>query len=548
MESKKYTSIISISEIDEITENDARRTFFSYKEKGIILDGLFDDDIWSLSDEYAHYSFDFTVNPKQYTEFGVSMVMSIDDFKKYLKTFIICLMGDLSLSSLQSLILHAKKITYSFKEDFSQLLDNETQNWAGRLSDFFNMIPTENREAQVSELLNILDEAEENNRRKGGQRTLATFDSYFCFDDIIRRYWSEATNEDEKLFFFPIWLWWNASGVLPLRPREFVLTPRNCLSQVNGEYRLTVRRNRIKGSGKTKGYNIQTDYVTKQYSIPKNLADEILWYQEKTKDCPETELNTLFVTETHYALWEHKAPYTSRFYTYANLRTCLRYFYLLIIQERYGYKVLFERSSANNLSSEKEIEYLHLGDTRHIALINLILEGATPMVAMMLAGHDTPDMSAHYFSNISSLVECRTYRQYIKTIKGSQSYRLSGPASTIKVEEYIILPDGSRCYSKYMRNNEFEDCYKASGPAGEVGLCSACTYHRAKDKPFHDSQEMYKNRIEADCQVLSRIVDKVRHEKGDPEELTSILLRLRDDSYSYQQYLYETKEANHVQI
>lgn len=104
-------------------------------------------------------------------------------------------------------------------------------------------------------------------------------------------------------------------------------------------------------------------------------------------------------------------------FSYINLRTCLRYFFELIVQERYGYKIIYEANNSG-LHDEKSIEYLHLGDTRHIALINLIAEGATPMVAMMLAGHDNPEMSAHYYSNIAQLIECRTYRAFKKLIKG----------------------------------------------------------------------------------------------------------------------------------
>lgn len=548
MKNGKYTAILAISEIDETTVNDARRLFFAYKEKNIITEGLFDDDRWSLCDEYAVYHLDFQLDEKAFEEFGLKMKITKDEFKNYMKTFVMCQMGDLAIVSLQKIVHDIKKTACCKKNDIRLLLEEFDIRRTGHLSEFYSMLPQEGREKELTELLDKFDDAEEYARAgmSGGQRPLATFESYFRFDEIIKKFWQESKDEDEKLFFFPIWLWWNVSGVLPLRPREFVLTPRNCLTEINGEYYLTIRRSRIKGSGKTKSYKISDDYETMRYKIPQKLADEILWYLDRTKEFLDTDIHTLFVTDTHYAMWERRAPYTSRFFTYINLRTCLRYFFEMIVQERYGYKVIFE-NSGTVLSNDKEIEYLHLGDTRHIALINMIAEGATPMVAMMLAGHDNPEMSSHYYSNITTLIECRTYRQYKKLIKGKQTYVLSGPQEKMKVGKFMLLEDGSRCYSEKARNDDFSDCYKASGPAGEIGFCKNCVFHREEGKMFRDSEVLYKNRIVSECRMLEEIIKKVRGGKGEPEEIVSVLLRLRDSDYSYQQYLLEKMEDDHVE-
>lgn len=547
MENGKHTAILAISEIDETTINDARRLFFAYKKKNIITDGLFDDDRWSLCDEYARYHLDFQLDKKAFEEFSFKMKITEEEFINYMKTYIMCQMGILSIVSLQSIVYGIKKIAYHKNDDMGSLLQGINVNLVGRLSEFYSMLPEKGRETELTELLGIIDEAEDFTRASinGGQRSLATFESYFRFDEIVKRFWQESEDESEKLFFFPIWLWWNVSGILPLRPREFVLTPRNCLTVVNGEYYLTIRRNQIKGSKKAKSYRISDDYKTERYNIPKKLAEEIQWYLDRTKDFPDTDIHTLFVTDTHYAIWERRAPYTSRFFTYVNLRTCLRYFYEMIVQDRYGYRVIFDNCSSI-LSNEKEIEYVHLGDARHIALINMIAEGATPIVAMILAGHDNPEMSAHYYSNIATLIECRTYRQYKKLIKGKQTYALSRPQAEMKSKEYTLLEDKSRCYSEKIRNDDFSDCYKASGPSGEIGFCKNCVYHREEGKPFRDS-DMYKNRIESECRMLDEITKKVRSSKGEPEEIMSILLRLRDSEYSYQQYLLEKMEDDHVE-
>lgn len=539
----KHIEILAIPELDEITIKEARRIFFAYREKDIISQSRFDDDIWDLNNETSGYHFNFEIDSNRFKKFGKELHLTEDEFKEYLKTYIICRMGDLELGSLRRLIHDIKKVVHSDVSDTDSLLEVCTSETVGRVSEFFAMLPDGCREEELSDLLVMFDEVEERSQigNVGKQRSLATFESYFRFDEIIKRFWDESNDEDEKLFFFPVWMWWNISGVLPLRPCEFVVTPRNCLNEIDGKYTLTVRRNRKKGTGKSKSYKISSDYELNRYSIPERLAKEIQWYLEATKDYPEEDTHTLFVTGTHYAMWERQAPYTSRLFSYMNLRTCLRYFFKMIVEDRYGYKVLYN-NDGQALPNDKCIEYLHLGDTRHIALINLIAEGATPMVAMMLAGHDNPEMSSHYYSNITQLIECRTYRQYKKQIKGQQNYVLSKKKNTLPAKKSIPLGCGGRCYSEKVTNGDFCDCYKVVGPAGEVGFCKNCEFYRDNSKSFSDMKDIYKNKIENECHVLEEVVKKVRSGKGEPEEIISVILRLRDSDYSYRQYLLEKME------
>lgn len=539
----KHIEILAIPELDEITIKEARRIFFAYREKDIISQSRFDDDIWDLNNETSGYHFNFEIDSNRFKKFGKELHLTEDEFKEYLKTYIICRMGDLELGSLRRLIHDIKKVVHSDVSDTDSLLEVCTSETVGRVSEFFAMLPEGCREEELSDLLVMFDEVEERSQigNVGKQRSLATFESYFRFDEIIKRFWDESNDEDEKLFFFPVWMWWNISGVLPLRPCEFVVTPRNCLNEIDGKYTLTVRRNRKKGTGKSKSYKISSDYELNRYSIPERLAKEIQWYLEATKDYPEEDTHTLFVTGTHYAMWERQAPYTSRLFSYMNLRTCLRYFFKMIVEDRYGYKVLYN-NDGQALPNDKCIEYLHLGDTRHIALINLIAEGATPMVAMMLAGHDNPEMSSHYYSNITQLIECRTYRQYKKQIKGQQNYVLSKKKNTLPAKKSIPLGCGGRCYSEKVTNGDFCDCYKVVGPAGEVGFCKNCEFYRDNSKSFSDMKDIYKNKIENECHVLEEVVKKVRSGKGEPEEIISVNLRLRDSDYSYRQYLLEKME------
>lgn len=541
--SEHFTTIIAISEIDNTVAAEARRKFFAYRDKGIIVSGLFDDDKWILSDERDRRSFDFTIDDNAFKTFGTRLNISVNEFKRYLKIYIVNNFGVLALVSLQHIILAIKRTTYVSDTNFVSELSQVDAIWMEHIVDFFSVLPSDEREQSLDEFLIQCEDAVDKScfSGSGAQRSLATFESYFRFHDILKKYWAEAKDENEKLFFFPVWLWWNITGVIPTRPHEFVLTPRKCLETVDDKSFLIMRKNKVKGSKKAKGYRLKEDFQTVKYQIPTALANEIKWYIDRTESCMDTEISTLLVTETHYHKWERCKPYNSRYFTYTNLRTCLRYFYKQIIQDRYGYNVLMDQNQPV-LAGAKDIEYIRLGDTRHIALINLIAEGASPVAAMVLAGHDNPEMSAHYYSNISTLIECRVHRQYKKMLSGEQVYALSVPRSKLSVGESVPCDGGGYCYSEKARHGDYSECYKVTGPAGEMGYCPNCDYYRDSDESFFESKELYTRRITDEGILLYKIVNQVRNGHGDAEDIVSILNRINGAAYSYERYLLEKME------
>ena len=162
---------------------------------------------------------------------------------------------------------------------------------------------------------------------------------------------------------------------------------------------------------------------------------------------------------------------------------------------------------------------------------------------MMLAGHDNPEMSAHYYSNISTLIECKVYRQYKKMLNGEQVYALSAPHSKLHVGEPVLCNNGGHCYSEKVKNRDYSDCYKVAGPTGEVGYCPNCDYYRDSNEGFFEAKERYTKQIADEGKILYKIVNQVRNGRGDAEDIVSILNRINGTAYSYQRYLLEKMEA-----
>ena len=539
---KMLDTVLSMQTMDDECITKAKDIFDNYKFLGIIHDCNFEDEHWLLSDEYSNVSFIFDINEfsyKKYYEKWLFLPMKV--FQDYLKTYVLFTMGDLVLKTLQNLINDIKRFISYDPEELYALFPDVYFTAPNRVIDFFSILPEPEEAEKMEHLFDVLELMVDVNYNSSlnQKRPLASFDSYFLFNDILNDYWHSIIPDEERLFFYPLYLWWQITGVIPMRPREFILTPRKCMEKKEDGWYITLRKNQIKGSDKKISYKIKGDYINVQYKIPDKLASEILKYLDFTQQYDSTELDTLFITDTHYKQWNQKKHSNSRYFTYVNLNCVMRYFFHYIIEGRYGLKIIYDREVKH--LEEGYINYLHLGDTRHLALINIIAEGGTPVIAMMLAGHDNIEMSAHYYSNITSLIECRTYKQYRKVLKGNVTYELSyKDRLPLNIKEFTLLDDGGRCYSPAFMKDDYSDCQKVSGPNGEIGYCPNCMYYRTgTKKDFFKGDDIYRRRIEDDCRHLQQIVKKVRLLKGNSEDILQAMLRLQNSSYTYQQYCEE---------
>lgn len=529
---------------------EAINLFETFKRDEVIISGIFHDNIWKLSNEYEHLHFDFNVDAFRYRRF-YEPIFGVDSevLTSYLKTFILIHMGSLQLGTLQNIIRDIKHVIEQDPDEIYALNERLRVYHPLYISEFFNLLPTPMDEERYSLLTEAIDNLKEGFAMSegGDQRTLASFDTYMTFNDIMNDYWKSDISDDERLFFYPLYLWWQITGVYPQRPREFLLIPRDCLRPKRDGYHLIMRKNLIKGSETEKTYKIPTDYTEVEGVITDELAKEILKYQELTKNYPANELDTLLISNTHYHKWGIRNRPSSRYFTYTNLRTVLGYFYSEIIFKRY--RMQFQPDLDAIYLKDNEIQMIHLGDTRHFSLINIMAEGGTPFIAMELAGHRSVDMASHYYSNITKFIECRTYRQYKKVIRGEVKYELSkNEPLPPTARSYVTLPDGNLCYSTNYMNSIFTDCDKMISKDGEIGKCSpACRYYRkASAENFLSDDSGYKNKLKMDCEHLEKVVKAVRSMYGNQEDLIQAFLRIKSSSYEYEQYLKE-KMADKLQ-
>lgn len=543
-QAKLFRTIKTIADFDDVMVNQAKDYFRDYVEKGIILTPDFDAPKWQTTNEYANISFLFNINRFQYKRVYESLFgIEYETFVDYLKSFIVLSMDQHVLISLQSFLRDIKRLVKETKQNILEDIYDIKITSPTLCIDFFSSLPcyeTLIMNQFMEQLDNLITIQYELKPRQ--QRQLAQFQSYFTFNDILKDYWEQQLPDEERLFYYPLYLWWQITAVVPLRPREFLLTQRDCLFEKNGKYYLTLRRNNLKGKEKGVSHKIAEDYYLTTYEIPEKLAFIIQHYLDLTKDLASTKLDTLFVTDTHYKRWERKTGINNRFLTYTNLNTILKYFFNKVITERYGYQVHYLNPPSR--LKDNEINFIHIGDTRHIAMINLIAEGSSPVTAMLLAGHDNVATSSHYFSNLSQFIECRSYQIYRKLTSSQTTYEISKTQRKYTVgKAYVQLDNKGRCYSPRYAQGDFSDCLKVISSHAELGACTSCPFYRKVGKDYFTMDKTFKKSIDQEALLVDQAIKRVRQGKGHVEEIGEALLKLSAFSHSYQEYL-TAKQAN----
>lgn len=543
-QAKLFRSIKTIADFDDVMVHQAKDYFHDYVEKGIILTLDFEAYKWQTTNEYANISFLFNINRFQYKRVYESLFgIEYETFVDYLKSFIVLSMDQHVLISLQRFLRDIKRLVKETKQNILEDVYNIKITSPTLCIDFFSSLPcyeTLIMNQFLEQLDNLITIQYELKPRQ--QRQLAQFQSYFAFNDILKDYWEQQPPDEERLFYYPLYLWWQITAVIPLRPREFLLTQRDCLFEKNDKYYLTLRRNNLKGKEKGVSHKIAEDYYLTTYEIPEKLALTIQHYLDLTKGLASTKLDTLFVTETHYKRWERKTGINNRFLTYTNLNTILKYFFNEVVSERYGYQVHY--LNPPNRLKDNEINFIHIGDTRHIAMINLIAEGSSPVTAMLLAGHDNVMTSSHYFSNLSQFIECRSYQVYRKLTSSQTTYEISKTQRKYTIgKAYVELNNKGRCYSPRYAQSDFSDCLKVISSHAELGACTSCPFYRKAGKDYFSMDKSFKKSVDQEAMLVDQAIKRVRQGKGHVEEIGEALLKLSTVSHSYQEYL-AAKQVN----
>lgn len=230
----------------------------------------------------------------------------------------------------------------------------------------------------------------------------------FLFSEIIDKYFDRLSRDsNEYIYHFSIFLWWNLTNLIPLRPFEFCGISRNGLVIKGNNYYLKLPRSDIKGNKKRS--NKDRIQIIDTIRIPLELAKEIENYIKITEKMGETK-TLISHAAFRKAYSQIKAEFPTELklditkFTVSNLNTAIKRFYREVVVKEFGYSVRPQESYINQNDNIKILndtvyditDMIKPGDTRHFAFINLMRLGYNPVEIARLGGHTKLNTQYHY--------------------------------------------------------------------------------------------------------------------------------------------------------
>lgn len=569
---------ITTSELVEYDEENIERSkniFKNLNEDGIII-GNFDNTIWLMDDEYEKIRLRFEFDELKYAkEFKNRDIYTFEQFINSVKSYMVFSVTKYSISSLNicltSLIKYAEVTDYFNKEKSKNIDINKLEITQLRfIEGYLNFIEFDGVEyyrdlieEHIEYNLSVCYEKNNNKDKKSSRRDLADFQSIFLFNKIIEDFWKYGDSKDKDKYLI-LYIWWKISNIIPLRLKEFCITPYDCIEVYGDKYYIKLRRSKIKGNkgNNTITYKIDEDYSLNKYNTTKEIYDLISKYKQITE--PYRDNNNLLICYSTYRVHFVGKKYNYEEVSHINnsfrretLSTLLKRFFIEIIQGKYNYNIveyndfvlqriatLDDEGNAIEMGfkplEDKEITMFRTGDIRHCAIINMVLNDINPILVKDIVDHENINTTFHYFGNIDELVRCISYIKYkelcknkpsIEKSKGNRSINVSANQIFNQLEEVkSVEVDYGRCSSKNFINGKLNDCMF-------VDNCEDCDFF-IEEKPLSKEELEIKLKIlqldiKMESQLLEELLKSYKNTSKMNEEVIRHSLKLQNSVELY---------------
>ena len=575
---------IRITESIEYKEEEiekSRKKFKGLKDEGIIISGNFEDSKWILSNEIHTTTLNFEFDEILYNKEAKERNMyTYKQFVNSVKSYAVLNIQKKSIQTTRQYLHVLKKYaiaTNYFNEKKSKNgLDalGPLEHFAGILhyiEGYLQYTNFDGTEYYISLLDELIDEALALARITSGdnkRRSLSDFQSMMLFDRIIDDFWKRVnnnSNKELKELYFPLYLWWKITNIIPLRLTEFCVTPYDCIEESSdGKFYIYLRRTSLKGNKKGRrryvSYKLDEDYNIYKYVISKEIADSIKEYQEITKE-NRRDYNRLicyvsFVKRAyHYGdKLDSNSPLLDRKFTRESLQHLRNRFLTRIVQNEYNYEILesdkfIEERTVGIEDNEtvivefkplkdSQISAFRLGDIRHYAMINLVLSDVSPILVRELVDHEDINTSFHYFGNTSELVKCMSYIKY-KEICKKEYDRVGKNKDNITIERILnqleysesIEIDNGRCISKYFISGQLNDCIPNDGE------CENCDFFIQEKAIGKETQKLklkiIESRIDKEAELIANLLSSYKNTPKINKDLIQNTLKLQNSIKLY---------------
>jgi len=424
-------------DIDEIRESDfeieermrkAKYLLDNYEDIRVKkIDVTFEKEVWVFEDKIMHskVNFDFSViaNLLRFVNDNTLIIAIkcwivdrlnnnyISTAKTSFKNIISAQLATKGLTNTNDIIAKVQELILPDEENpkGKKVLEYQMLDFIADFKDFLEFY----NKNKYLELINLLIEQESKIKFKKRNRKLPLFKDVLTIKMYLDK-WYEDNLMDKKtlLKYYHLVIWWELCSIIPMRIIEFCQILRNCLSEAeDGDaYSVTFPREKHDRKGQ---HRVEIEYDT--LPIPERLYNLIQDYKKMTENEQFGKSNYLFSYKvySHYFVKSVRRDIDENtIISPRNFHRTLANFYTEILHNKYKINILsiddsFIRKERLIIDSPNGSVYslLKPGDLRHIAIINMMMQGYDKVEIQRLAGHITDDTQYSYFNHIENWMD-----------------------------------------------------------------------------------------------------------------------------------------------
>jgi hypothetical protein len=206
-------------------------------------------------------------------------------------------------------------------------------------------------------------------------------------DYIIAIFFSSA-NTEEILKYYPVMIWWEFSRIIPMRVSEICLIKKDPLYLENGIYYIeipTIKRKHNVGEIK---YS--------PVAITREMYDFFNNYLTLVSYDTEREYIFSFQESRKYKSKLYSSEDDKTFFSATNMTDLIDEFLKEVVSDKFGRKIIMKGAE----KEEDYIESIDPGDTRHMAIHNMISQGVGPLTVQEFARHDSILSQIPYYDHL----------------------------------------------------------------------------------------------------------------------------------------------------
>lgn len=391
-ESKSTYLVIKYKKDNTLDDAEYREYFAMLKEEGVLINDSYDDNIWT----------GFMDKDSPTTQLSYSFADGHPAIQTAVKHYILVklYLQKSSLVTVKKRILHIRHFmedtgfmnpdNIKSYQDIISTWNGNKRREAGSIREFLQFCNLNHAELYYDVLKNI-------RKAENSYRELPDFQSILLFDHIVNDYWERIKDSDDRYRLFPVILWWKLTTAIPTRPIEFYNLKRDCIYEKQGKYFFKIERLKTELGKKLVVSDIVTDFEinAELYFLIRDYVD----YCNGIDDCIY-----LISPPTCDMIYRNMVFNTRQKFTTEKMNKYYHVFLKEVVEGQHHYKVV-----KNYEAKEGELSYIHFGDTRHLAIMNMMLQGINPIYIAQLAGHHTLDAQVGYYTHLETFTTAKSY-------------------------------------------------------------------------------------------------------------------------------------------